>query len=88
MKLGVQNIENSSLPELGPSNSVDLSLLKVMIIDDSKTIRKSAETLLVKEGCEVLTAVDGFEALAIIAVNFSNFLGESLIIYSNNSDKS
>ncbi len=69
MKLGVQNIENSSLPELGPSNSVDLSLLKVMIIDDSKTIRKSAETLLVKEGCEVLTAVDGFEALAIIAVN-------------------
>jgi twitching motility two-component system response regulator PilG len=69
MKLGVQNIENSSLPELRPSNSVDLSLLKVMIIDDSKTIRKSAETLLVKEGCEVLTAVDGFEALAIIAVN-------------------
>ena len=69
MKLGVQNIENSSLPEFESSNSVDLSLLKVMIIDDSKTIRKSAETLLVKEGCEVLTAVDGFEALAIIAVN-------------------
>jgi|TARA_B110000238_G_C15972517_1_gene372382 twitching motility two-component system response regulator PilG len=69
MKLGVQNIENSSLPEFESSNSVDLSLLKVMIIDDSKTIRKSAETLLVKEGCEVLTAVDGFEASAIIAVN-------------------
>lgn len=69
MKLGLQNIENSSLPEFESSNSVDLSLLKVMIIDDSKTIRKSAETLLVKEGCEVLTAVDGFEALAIIAVN-------------------
>ncbi|MDW3095717.1 MAG: response regulator [Gammaproteobacteria bacterium] len=40
-----------------------------MIIDDSKTIRKSAETLLSKEGCEVLTAQDGFEALALIAVN-------------------
>ncbi|MFK7793932.1 MAG: PleD family two-component system response regulator [Gammaproteobacteria bacterium] len=40
-----------------------------MIIDDSKTIRKSAETLLSKEGCEVLTAEDGFEALAVIAVN-------------------
>ena len=38
-----------------------------MIIDDSKTIRKSAETLLNKEGCEVLTAEDGFEALAKIA---------------------
>ena len=69
MKLGAQNIENSSLHELEQSNSADLSSLKVMIIDDSKTIRKSAETLLIKEGCEVLTAEDGFEALAIIAVN-------------------
>ena len=55
-----------------PSNeakkSVDVSTsLKVMIIDDSKTIRKSAETLLNKEGCNVLTAEDGFEALALIA---------------------
>lgn len=69
MKLGAQNIENSSTPELIESNPVDLSSLKVMIIDDSKTIRKSAETLLSKEGCEVLTAEDGFEALSIIAVN-------------------
>ena len=69
MKLGAQNLENSSLAELEQTNSADLSSLKVMIIDDSKTIRKSAETLLSKEGCEVLTAEDGFEALAIIAVN-------------------
>ena len=69
MKLGAQNIENSSAPELVESNPVDLSSLKIMIIDDSKTIRKSAETLLVKEGCEVLTAEDGFEALSLIAVN-------------------
>ena len=48
-------------------NSEALSSLKVMIIDDSKTIRKSAETLLSKEGCKVLTAEDGFEALALIA---------------------
>lgn len=41
--------------------------LKVMIIDDSKTIRRTAETLLKKEGCEVVTATDGFEALAKIA---------------------
>ena len=40
--------------------------LKVMIIDDSKTIRRTAETLLQKEGCEVITAVDGFDALAKI----------------------
>ena len=44
----------------------DLAGLKVMVIDDSKTIRRTAETLLKKEGCEVLTAVDGFEALAKI----------------------
>lgn len=41
--------------------------LKVMVIDDSKTIRRTAETLLKKVGCEVITAVDGFDALAKIA---------------------
>ena len=44
-----------------------LSNLKVMIIDDSKTIRRTAETLLQREGCQVVTAVDGFDALAKIA---------------------
>jgi len=40
--------------------------VKVMVIDDSKTIRRTAETLLKKAGCEVVTATDGFEALAKI----------------------
>ncbi len=40
--------------------------LKVMIIDDSKTIRRTAESLLKREGCDVVTASDGFEALAKI----------------------
>jgi len=40
---------------------------RVMVIDDSKTIRRTAETLLSKEGITVLTAVDGFEALGKIA---------------------
>ena len=40
---------------------------KVLVIDDSKTIRRTAETLLSKEGCEVFTAVDGFDALSKIA---------------------
>jgi len=44
-----------------------LAGLKVMVIDDSKTIRRTAETLLKKEGCDVITATDGFEALAKIA---------------------
>jgi len=45
----------------------DLQGLKVMVIDDSKTIRRTAENLLKKQGCEVITATDGFEALAKIA---------------------
>ena len=44
-----------------------LAGLRVMVIDDSKTIRRTAETLLKKEGCEVVTATDGFEALSKIA---------------------
>jgi twitching motility two-component system response regulator PilG len=47
--------------------SVTLSNVKVMVIDDSKTIRRTAETLLTKAGCEVITATDGFDALAKIA---------------------
>ena len=43
-----------------------LTGIKVMIIDDSKTIRRTAETLLKKEGCDVITATDGFEALSKI----------------------
>ncbi len=41
--------------------------VKVMVIDDSKTIRRTAESLLKKVGCEVITATDGFDALAKIA---------------------
>ncbi len=40
--------------------------VKVLIIDDSKTIRRTAESLLVKEGFQVITATDGFEALSMI----------------------
>lgn len=46
---------------------LDVSGIKVMVIDDSKTIRRTAESLLKKAGCEVITATDGFEALAMIA---------------------
>lgn len=41
--------------------------LKIMVIDDSKTIRRTAETLLKNEGYEVIVATDGFEALSMIA---------------------
>jgi twitching motility two-component system response regulator PilG len=45
----------------------NLSGIKVMVIDDSNTIRRSAEIFLVQTGCQVVLAEDGFDALAKIA---------------------
>ncbi len=41
--------------------------VKVMVIDDSNTIRRSAEIFLKQIGCEVILAEDGFDALSKIA---------------------
>ena len=45
----------------------EFSHLKVMVVDDSKTIRRTAETLLAKAGCVVDSAVDGFDALGRVS---------------------
>jgi twitching motility two-component system response regulator PilG len=45
---------------------VDLNGLKVMVIDDSNTIRRSAEIFLGQAGCQVFLAEDGFDALSKI----------------------
>jgi twitching motility two-component system response regulator PilG len=58
---------NEAGENLGKDVDGGFSGLKVMVIDDSKTIRRTAESLLKKAGCEVVTATDGFEALAKIA---------------------
>jgi twitching motility two-component system response regulator PilG len=50
------NIETSS----------EAKKLRILIVDDSATIRRSAETMLANEGCEVITAENGFEALSKI----------------------
>lgn len=50
-----------SLPDPNP-----LSGIKVMVIDDSNTIRRSAEIFLLQAGCTVILAEDGFDALAKI----------------------
>src|SRR5699024_12413037 len=59
------------IPHLAPTHShtttATLPLHDALpIFDDSRTIRRSAETMLSKEGCEVITANDGFAALALI----------------------
>jgi twitching motility two-component system response regulator PilG len=40
--------------------------LKIMVIDDSSTIRRSAEIFLTQAGYQVVLAEDGFDALAKI----------------------
>ena len=44
----------------------DFAGVKVMVIDDSNTIRRSAEIFLKQAGCQVILADDGFDALAKI----------------------
>ena len=49
------------------AEAVNLNGVKVMVIDDSNTIRRSAEIFLAQVGCQVILAEDGFDALAKIA---------------------
>lgn len=50
-------------------NTGVLKGIKVMVIDDSNTIRKSAEIFLRPFGCQVILAEDGFEAMSKIVEN-------------------
>jgi twitching motility two-component system response regulator PilG len=63
------NRVSGSFMSVGNAASVEDNLegLKILVVDDSKTIRRTAESLLSKQGCEVFTAIDGFDALSKIA---------------------
>ena len=67
---------NESVSDAGAPvpDGVAANGVKVMVIDDSKTIRRTAETLLKNEGFEVITATDGFEALSMIADHQPNLI--------------
>ncbi|BAP55585.1 pilus response regulator PilG [Thioploca ingrica] len=56
------------------SNENSFEGIKVVVIDDSKTIRRTAETLLKKAGCEVITATDGFESLSRVMEHQPNII--------------
>ena len=66
--IGIQSDARDNLAT-GGSSECGQREFKVMVIDDSKTIRRTAETLLQKEGYQVISATDGFEALSMIADN-------------------
>ena len=54
-------VERNGSPDLPESTA--LNGVKVMVIDDSNTIRRSAEIFLLQAGCTVILADDGFDAL-------------------------
>lgn len=60
------NQETLSTVEDDKQSSVESKSLVVLVVDDSATIRRSAETMLTNEGYEVISAENGFEALSKI----------------------
>ncbi len=55
---------NTTVDPIG--STPEVNKLRILVVDDSATIRRSAETMLANEGCEVFTAENGFEALSKI----------------------
>jgi twitching motility two-component system response regulator PilG len=52
---------------MGVMESSTASTIKVLVIDDSNTIRRSAEMFLRQAGYQVILAEDGFDALSKIS---------------------
>ncbi len=63
--------ENAVSIETGESSATELCIL---VVDDSATIRRSAETMLANEGFRVVTAENGFEALSKITRHRPNLI--------------
>ncbi len=61
------------IEDLEPKGS-EVKKIKILVVDDSKTIRRTAEILLAKAGFDVSTAQDGFEALSKIGILQPDFV--------------
>ena len=57
------------LSSLKKGTTLNQPSVKIMVVDDSKTIRRSATSLLESEGFEVITAEDGFDALGKVVTH-------------------
>ena len=64
-----QPVEPPRVSLTGNAQSSRLAGCTVMVIDDSMTIRRSAEIMLKQAGCSVVLANDGFEALEKVALH-------------------
>jgi twitching motility two-component system response regulator PilG len=68
------NLEVARLKKGIRVGQANLADVKVMVIDDSNTIRRSAEIFLKQAGCEVILAEDGFDALSKIASHLPDII--------------
>lgn len=55
-------------------DDLPLTGLKVVLIDDSNTIRRSGEIFLTQEGCEVVLAEDGFDGLSKVVESLPDLI--------------
>lgn len=61
----------------------DLTGIKVMVVDDSNTIRRSAEIFLSQSGCEIILATDGFDAMAKIIDHQPDIIFLDIVIHDS-----
>ncbi len=59
--------EEHAINNSGAINGAADSALRILVVDDSATIRRSAESMLTTAGYDVVTAENGFEALSKVA---------------------
>ena len=60
-------VGETSVNQPTPAQGTSSAPIKVLVIDDSNTIRRSAEMFLRQAGYDVILAEDGFDALSKIA---------------------
>ena len=59
--------EHASIKSGAVNNGTGETSLRILVVDDSATIRRSAESMLTTAGYDVVTAENGFEALSKVA---------------------
>jgi len=61
------NVESVSVAEEAMTGETEATReTTILFVDDSATIRRSAETMLSGQNCRIVTAENGFEALSMI----------------------
>jgi len=61
-------------PEVGPAPAIQAARPRVMVVDDSLTVRKITGRLLEREGYQVTTAKDGVEALEKLSLGIPDVM--------------